>query len=432
MPALSKRQKQAKQQRIGAKIFGKRFMDDPIQALIDPEYIPDEEDCDSDNKDISQAFTPLAEQTISQADLDDEEDWDDEGDDDSAEPPPVVGSKRAQREEDSSEDELDSDGDLEDRTVFEIMMEAMQLQKGPKVSVAASYIQLAYDRPQRKEPRTMTSRASYTGTSRSNTYAKKAQLLKAAKGTAPMTKYFTKLPVHESSSRTHLDAPRRSRSSSSSRSSPTGSSHPSSHASTPPRTRSPSPHPLVELAASAPPLPVPPPPLTITVTPAGPAPREVVPLSVPRSPLVLAPELELPPSLDINEDDNDLPPGPPVPLEDIVASLLKDAQRHKAFTPMFKLTAVKNFLALREKFRRVPKIKNPAMRASLSVAKSVSKGVYLAKQIRHLALYISRFKCLPPSGSGRHHAHPSLLNDERIFQAVRRYLTLTDIEKVSH
>ena len=33
-------------------------------------------------------------------------------------------------------------------------------------------------------------------------------------------------------------------------------------------------------------------------------------------------------------------------------------------------------------------------------------------------------------GSGKHHAHPSLLNDERVKQAVRHYLTVVPLGEV--
>ncbi|KAI0092204.1 hypothetical protein BDY19DRAFT_928836 [Irpex rosettiformis] len=71
-----------------------------------------------------------------------------------------------------------------------------------------------------------------------------------------------------------------------------------------------------------------------------------------------------------------------------------------------------------------PRIKNPAQRASISIARSVGKGPYFARQLRHLRLYVYRFGTLPPNRSGKHHAHPSLLDNEHISIAVRRYLTI--------
>lgn len=114
----------------------------------------------------------------------------------------------------------------------------------------------------------------------------------------------------------------------------------------------------------------------------------------------------------------------------IVDSLIKDAQKHGRYSTLLKLQSVKNFLELCDKYRRNPKVKNPRERASLAVAKGVGKGPYFAKSLRRLSIYIERYGTLPPTGSGRHHAHPSLLNDERILQAVRRYLNVIKLGEV--
>lgn len=133
--------------------------------------------------------------------------------------------------------------------------------------------------------------------------------------------------------------------------------------------------------------------------------------------------------LDPTADDEFEPAS--ISIGTLVAGLIKDATKHKAFGALFKLHAVRNYLELYERYRRIPNIKNPAMRASLTVAKSVGKGPYLARQIRHLVIYISKFHTLPPSRAGKHHAHPSLLNNERVYQAVRRFLTVQEAGKVS-
>jgi hypothetical protein len=114
----------------------------------------------------------------------------------------------------------------------------------------------------------------------------------------------------------------------------------------------------------------------------------------------------------------------------MVDKLIKDAKRHNSFAALFKLQAVKRYLELRLKYRYIPTIKNPSTRASEAIATSVGKGPYFAKKIRHLTVYIRQFHTLPPTGSGKHHAHPSLLNDERVAQAVRRYLTVVAIGEV--
>ncbi|KIJ46611.1 hypothetical protein M422DRAFT_164849 [Sphaerobolus stellatus SS14] len=112
------------------------------------------------------------------------------------------------------------------------------------------------------------------------------------------------------------------------------------------------------------------------------------------------------------------------PIYQVVQRLIKDAQRFKSFSSLMHLHSVKAFLELREKYRLAPRIKNPAMRASQVIAKSIGKGPYFAKKLRSLTRYIGRFRTLPPPTAGKHNAHPSLLNNERIAQAVRRYLTV--------
>ncbi|KAI0244991.1 hypothetical protein BJV78DRAFT_1277581 [Lactifluus subvellereus] len=117
---------------------------------------------------------------------------------------------------------------------------------------------------------------------------------------------------------------------------------------------------------------------------------------------------------------------PQAPLGEVVKQLNDEANKHKSFTALFKLQAVKAYLELHERYRLIPKVTNPATRASLVVAKSVGKGPYFARRVRKLVTYIKQFQCLPPTGSGKHHAHPSLLNNERVHGAVRRFLTVQE------
>ncbi|KAG6885412.1 hypothetical protein C0995_009294 [Termitomyces sp. Mi166 len=111
-------------------------------------------------------------------------------------------------------------------------------------------------------------------------------------------------------------------------------------------------------------------------------------------------------------------------IEGLVEQLLKDAKQHKSYGAVFKLQAVKNYFGLCKKFSANPKIKNPQTQAAFAVAKGVGKGAYFARQVAHLIRYMEHFHVLPSLGSGKHHAHPSILNDERVAQAVRRYLTV--------
>ena len=114
--------------------------------------------------------------------------------------------------------------------------------------------------------------------------------------------------------------------------------------------------------------------------------------------------------LNLTADDEFRPEH--IPTDTVVAGLIMDATKHKAFGALFKLHAVWNYLELCEHYRLIPNIKNPAIQASFTVAKSVGKGPDLACQIWHLVIYIKKFCTLPPSRAGKHHAHPSLLNNK--------------------
>ncbi|KAG2093316.1 uncharacterized protein F5147DRAFT_657455 [Suillus discolor] len=128
--------------------------------------------------------------------------------------------------------------------------------------------------------------------------------------------------------------------------------------------------------------------------------------------------------------DDELDP-PHIPIGKVIKGLIKDTTKYKSFSAQFKLHAIRNYLELFERYRQIPNIKNPAIQASLAIAKSVGKGPYLACMIRRLVVYIHRFKTLPPSRAGKHHAHPSLLNNERVYQAVRRFLTIQEAGKIT-
>ncbi|KIJ53154.1 hypothetical protein M422DRAFT_242272 [Sphaerobolus stellatus SS14] len=116
-----------------------------------------------------------------------------------------------------------------------------------------------------------------------------------------------------------------------------------------------------------------------------------------------------------------------VALVTVIASvnkLIMEAKHFKSFTSLMHLHAVKRFIELRDRYIAHPKIKNPITKASLTVATSIGKGRYFARKIRHMHKYIDHFRTLPPVNSGKHHAHPSLLNNEDLKTAIRRYLTV--------
>ncbi|KIK80912.1 hypothetical protein PAXRUDRAFT_28034 [Paxillus rubicundulus Ve08.2h10] len=80
------------------------------------------------------------------------------------------------------------------------------------------------------------------------------------------------------------------------------------------------------------------------------------------------------------------------------------------------------FIELWEKYKKIPKIRAPKMKASHTVATPIGKGPYMACKIHTLYKYVKKFRTLPPVSSGKHHTHPLLLNNEQIVQAIHCYL----------
>lgn len=138
------------------------------------------------------------------------------------------------------------------------------------------------------------------------------------------------------------------------------------------------------------------------------------------------------PFLDMTADDDDNHDfTEPTPVIDTVKKLIIEAKKFKSFTSLVHLHALKQFIELWDKYKRNPRIKAPMMKSSRAVAVSIGKGPYMARKIRTLYKYVARFHTLPPVSAGKHHGHPSLLNNERIAQAVRRYLTVLSDGEVS-
>ncbi|KAI0246235.1 hypothetical protein BJV78DRAFT_1286618 [Lactifluus subvellereus] len=409
MPLKNKRACQAKTQRVqGGKFFKRAFIDN-LDNQNDYRNNPDwvnEEDSDLDSEfdgnggwavSISEAVVPDL------LDLSDSEDKEAE----------IVeqrngegGTKRKAAVNQGEESDEGEEG-AEESEAHQILSGAEAFWKG-KFS---------------KAPPPLTHKGSYTGTSHANIFKKQATLCRAAAGSAKIDGFFalvlkpTRQPIEvliiESSSE-----------SSESEGTPSDSGEEG----------------WVNIPTGSLPLE----PQLLLHSPATPVPGTPGPVQVSD----VAELLLLPPPPDNNLPNNNTDPAPPavsflnptaddefgpehIPTGVIVAGLIKDATKHKAFGALFKLHAVRNYLGLHERYRLIPNVKNPAMRASLTVAKSVGKGPYLARQIQHLVIYIDKFHTLPPSRAGKHHAHPSLLNNERVYQAVRRYLTVQEAGMIS-
>ena len=113
-----------------------------------------------------------------------------------------------------------------------------------------------------------------------------------------------------------------------------------------------------------------------------------------------------------------------VSVVETVKGLITNAKKFKSFSCLIYLHALQQFITLREHYMLNPKVKNPMIRASHTVAVSIRKGPYFARKVQTLHNYVEQIHTLPPTNAGKHHAHPSLLNNEHITQAVPHYLTV--------
>ena len=263
-----------------------------------------------------------------------------------------------------------------------------------------------------KPPPPLTSKGSYTSTSRATLYRKEAALRKAAAGSAKISDFFMHTPKDRNPTAKPAEVLEVSSSSEiEDEESPSDSD---------------------EDWVDIPDIPVSSPHV---VAPVPNTPDSDMARTEPLSDVTAPNNASLEPAptplsfLDPTADDEFDPPT--LAVGTLVARLIKEAKQHKSFAALFKLHAVRNYLELHERYRLVPNIKNPAMRASAVVAKSVGRGPYFARQIHLLVHYIQRFHTLPPLRAGKHQSHPSLLNNERVHQAVRRFLTILAPGEVS-
>lgn len=99
-----------------------------------------------------------------------------------------------------------------------------------------------------------------------------------------------------------------------------------------------------------------------------------------------------------NEDDGETVPD----IFQIVKSCLKDIKKLDMPVPrkakmVMHLTAVTQYVRLRDRFRRNPNCIRPCLNASLAIARRMGKenGAYFARQIRHNENYLLRHRRLP-------------------------------------
>lgn len=95
------------------------------------------------------------------------------------------------------------------------------------------------------------------------------------------------------------------------------------------------------------------------------------------------------------------------------------------------LTAVSQYVKLREKHRKHPNCSRPAMSASLKVARRMGKGPYFARQIRENEWHLLKHVYLPISKTEKQNGHHTLLDNEQVRIGVRRYLAAQDLGTIS-
>ena len=95
------------------------------------------------------------------------------------------------------------------------------------------------------------------------------------------------------------------------------------------------------------------------------------------------------------------------------------------------LTALSEFIKLREKHRKNPACIRPALSASLKVARRMGKGPYFARQIRQNEWHILKHGYLPLSKSQKQSGHHTLMDNEQVVIGVCRYLAAQDLGTIS-
>jgi len=117
-------------------------------------------------------------------------------------------------------------------------------------------------------------------------------------------------------------------------------------------------------------------------------------------------------------------------LEDLKKLDMPAAQRFKM---MMHLTAVTQYVQLRERFCRNPNCKQPCLNASLAIACRMGKanGAYFACQIHHHENYLLCHLHLPLTKKGAKHGQYTLLDNESVLHSVRRYLAAQSLGTIT-
>ena len=122
---------------------------------------------------------------------------------------------------------------------------------------------------------------------------------------------------------------------------------------------------------------------------------------------------------------------------EIIHSCLKEIKplmQHnygRAMKMLTQLIAVSKYVALHTDYKSGKKCKQPCLKASISIARQMGKGIYFARQIRYHELYLLKHHCLPPHKEYTRHGQYSLLDNEAILHDVRVYLAAQSLGSVT-
>lgn len=142
--------------------------------------------------------------------------------------------------------------------------------------------------------------------------------------------------------------------------------------------------------------------------------------------------------LDLNDEDLVEPAKDIFQITKNCMKMVKQLKSGRTVKMMTQLTAVTEYVKLRARYRAHPKCKRPCLNASLAIAARMGKGPYFARQIRYNEAFLLKHQCLPPSSENQRNLRDTLLNNEDVVLAVRRYLaaqnlgTITPFELCRH
>ena len=123
---------------------------------------------------------------------------------------------------------------------------------------------------------------------------------------------------------------------------------------------------------------------------------------------------------------------------DIIQIRVKEVKKFhtpRAFKAFADLTAIMQYIKLRERYRSNPRCKQPCLRASLAIAtrsgKGASNGAYFARRIRKNEHFLQKHGRLPPSKKDALHGHLTLLDNENVKLGVRKYLAAQSLGTIT-